>query len=69
MTKNSGMIVETKTGITGRTINSKGLINGKVPVYAATEFRKFEGIDVPIAFSDRAMLCNPTTLTIKGFID
>jgi len=51
--KNAGQIVETKTGLVGRTYNHETLINGKVRVY--TEKGK--------------MLCDPTTLKLKGFID
>lgn len=53
--KNPGMIVETKTGKIGRTYNSKGLINGKVPVY--------------IGESETPILCDLTTLKRIGFID
>jgi hypothetical protein len=35
MGKNSGIIVRTKAGKLGRTYLSKGIINGKVPVYLA----------------------------------
>lgn len=51
--KNAGQIVETKTGLVGRTYNHEKLINGKVRVY--TDKGK--------------MLCDPTTLKLKGFID
>lgn len=51
--KNAGQIVETKTGLVGRTYSHETLINGKVRVY--TEKGK--------------MLCDPTTLKLKGFID
>jgi hypothetical protein len=69
MAKNRGMLVETKGGIIGKTINSKGLINGKIPVYAATAFKCIDGVYVPVAFSEKAILCEPASLTIKGFID
>jgi hypothetical protein len=51
--KNAGHIVETKSGLTGRTYNHECLINGKVRVY--TDKGK--------------LLCTPNTLKIKGFID
>ena len=51
--KNAGYIVETKTGLRGRTYHSEGLINNKVIVH--TEKRK--------------LLCVPDTLKIIGFID
>lgn len=51
--KNAGQIVETKTGLIGRTYNHKSYINGKVCVY--TDKGK--------------LLCDPNTLKLKGFID
>ena len=51
--ENAGQIVETKTGLFGRTYNDENLINGKVRVYT----------------SKGKMLCDPTTLKLKGFID
>ena len=51
--KNAGQIVETKTGLIGRTYNHENLINGKARVY--TEKGK--------------LLCDPNTLILKGFID
>lgn len=62
MRENSGYLVETKTGKRGRTYHSKGLINGKVPVYLEDENKK-------LSFSDNAILCDPATLRIIGFID
>lgn len=51
--KNSGQIVETKNGLTGRTYNHEELVYGKVRVY-----------------TDKGnLLCDPTTLKLKGFID
>ncbi len=60
MAKNPGLIVETKTGKTGRTFTKKGLINGKVPVYVIVDEN---------SYSDIAMLCDPKTLIQKGIID
>lgn len=51
--KNAGQLVETKTGLIGRTYSHESLINGKVRVY--TEKGK--------------LLCDPTTLKLKGFVD
>ncbi len=51
--KNAGCLVITKKGITGRTYSHESLINGKIRVY--TDKGKF--------------LCDPDTLTLKGFID
>jgi len=52
---NPGYLVETKNGKKGRTYHSKGLINGKIPVY-------IEGEEKPI-------LCIPDTLKLKGYVD
>lgn len=52
--KKAGMLVETKTGRTGRTYNSEELVNGKIKVWTV------EGIK---------LLCDPNSLKIKGFID
>ena len=60
MKNNSGYIVQTKSGKRGRTYHSKGTINGKVPVYLLDDSEK------P---SETAMLCDPKTLKIDGFID
>jgi len=62
MTKNSGHIVRTKNGKIGRTYHNKPYINGKAPVY----LEKTEGKK---DFSDTAILCDPETCTIIGFID
>ena len=51
--KNSGDLVETKSGLIGRTYRHESLIDGKVRVY--TEKGK--------------LLCDPTTLKLKGFVD
>jgi hypothetical protein len=51
--QNAGRIVITKTGLIGRTYNRDPLINGKQPVY--TDKGK--------------LLCDPGTLTLRGFID
>jgi len=51
--KNSGMIVETKSGLVGRTKNVDSYVNGKVKVYT----------------DKGNLLCDPTTLKQIGFID
>lgn len=56
----AGYLVETKTGKKGRTYHSKGLINGKVPVYLEINEREY---------SDKAILCDPDTIKIRGFVD
>lgn len=51
--KNAGQIVETKSGLVGRTYAHEELINGKMRVYT----------------SKGNMLCDPSTLKLTGFID
>lgn len=58
--KDPGYIVETKDGKMGRTFHSKKFVNGKVPVYLETS---------PGIYSTNGTLCDPRTLTHKGFID
>ena len=58
--KNPGRIVRTKSGMIGRTYNKKGLIKNKVPVYLRIDKDKY---------GDNAILCDPETLIIIGFID
>lgn len=50
---NKGYLVETKSGILGRTYHSDPLVNGKQRVYT------LKG----------NMLCDPGKLKLKGFID
>jgi hypothetical protein len=50
---NQGYIVETKSGLVGRTFHSDPLVNGKQRVYTVTG----------------NLLCDPGTLKLKGFID
>ena len=68
-----GHIVQTKSGKIGRTFRSKGMINGKVLVYIATETKELncDGKIVfhPVAYSENATLCDPLGLKIIGFID
>jgi hypothetical protein len=59
-TKKSGYIVETKDGKKGRTFHSKGIINDKIPVYLETS---------PFQYATQAILCDPKTLKLRGFID
>ena len=61
-TSNAGYLVITKTGKSGRTFYSKGLINNKVPVYLELEGQ-------PYCYTDKAILCDPKTLQTVGFID
>lgn len=53
--ENAGYVVETKDEKIGRTYHEKEKINGKVQVF-------IEGEETPL-------LCDPTGLKIKGFID
>lgn len=55
--KNSGYIVETKTGKVGRTYHNEPMVNGKQPVY------------IEVGEKTLKMLCNPTSLKLKGFVD
>lgn len=51
--KNSGMFVQTKSGLTGRTFNHEDSVNGKIRVYT----------------EKGGLLCDPKTLRVIGFID
>lgn len=80
MAKGSGYLVETKTGLLGRTYHSEKMVNGKVRVYLLDEpqlelfkkndflkqvaFKKSSSKNVPLK-----MLCDPHKLKVKGFID
>jgi hypothetical protein len=64
MKENAGYLVETKDGKQGRTYHAKGLVNGKVPVYLLEGDTK-----IRIKFSDCAILCDPKSLTIQGYLD
>lgn len=62
--------MQTKEGKTGRTYHHKGLINGKVPVYVATQITTDKnGIDVPTQYDTKAILCQPSSLKTIGFIN
>ncbi|MDH6354699.1 hypothetical protein M2132_001028 [Dysgonomonas sp. PH5-45] len=56
--QNSGYLVLTKSGLSGRTYHKDELINGKQPIYVKYENNK-----------DLKLLCDPESLTVKGFID
>lgn len=51
--KRSGMLVQTKSGLTGRTFNHEDSVNGKVKVYT----------------DKGNLLCEPKTLKVIGFVD
>ncbi len=55
MGKNSGCLVETKSGKQGRTYYREKLINKKLVVH-------IEGMSVP-------MLCDPKSVKIIGYVD
>jgi hypothetical protein len=52
--ENAGLLVETKSGVTGRTYNKEGLVNGKVRVHGV---------------NGEKLLCSLKNLTLKGYID
>lgn len=55
-----GYIVETRDGKKGRTFHNKGLIQQKVPVYLDEKASDL---------NQNAILCDPKSLKIIGFID
>jgi hypothetical protein len=52
--KKAGQLVETQKGVLGRTYNNETLVNGKVRVHCVDGSK---------------LLCDPSKLTLKGFID
>ena len=68
--KDPGYLVETRDGKTGRTYNSKEVVNGKIPVYLCTEFDEDRPeLKIPVAFAEQPILCDPKSLKRTGFID
>lgn len=57
MSKNSGYLVETKTGKKGRTYHSENLINKKTVVH------------IDVDGKDIKLLCDPKSLILLGYID
>lgn len=57
MSKDSGYLVETKTGKKGRTYHREGLVNKKMVVH------------IEINGKDTKMLCDPKSVKITGFVD
>lgn len=57
MSKNSGCMVETKTGVKGRTYHREGLVNKKMVVHIESDGKEVK------------MLCDPQTVKIIGYID
>jgi hypothetical protein len=60
MSKDSGYLVETKTGKQGRTYHRERLLNGKVIVHLETEEENNQNIKY---------LCDPQTVKIIGYVD
>ena len=52
--KNAGKIVQTNSGLKGRTYNKESLVNGKICVYCENGTK---------------LLCDPNSLKVTGFID
>lgn len=66
MSKNSGYLVETKSGKRGRTYHRENLVNQKMVVYL------IDDNDDNIINEDNKelkMLCDPKTIKIIGYID
>ena len=57
MSKDSGYLVETKTGKKGRTYHREGLVNKKIVVH------------LDVNGKDMKMLCDPKSITVTGFVD
>jgi len=57
MSKNSGYLVETKTGKQGRTYHRDASVNGKTVVYVEIEGKIHK------------MLCDPKTIKVVGYVD
>lgn len=57
MSKDSGYLVRTKTGKTGKTYHRDGLVNKKMVVYVNVDGKEVK------------MLCDPKTIEITGYVD
>jgi hypothetical protein len=57
MSKNSGYLVRTKSGLEGRTYHREALVNGKTVVHINKDEKTLK------------MLCDPKTIEIIGYID
>lgn len=53
----------------GRTYTSKGLINGKVPVYFASTVVEMNNVQIIQHYEDKASLCFQRDLITIGFIN
>lgn len=57
MSKDSGYLVETKTGKKGRTYHRDTKVNGKTVVYVEIDCKIIK------------MLCDPETIKVVGYVD
>ena len=57
MSKDSGYLVKTKTGIEGRTFHREGLVNKKMVVHIEKDGKTVK------------MLCDPKSVEIIGYVD
>jgi hypothetical protein len=57
MSKDSGCLVETKSGKIGRTYHREGLVNKKMVVHIEEDGKTIK------------MLCDPKTIKITGYVD
>jgi len=55
--RNPGYLVETKTGVKGRTYHREGIVNKKMVVHVMVDDK------------DVKMLCDPKTVKIIGYVD
>lgn len=60
-------IVRTKSGKLGAIKRLEERVNGKVPVYMASEMD--EKNEFPKSYSENAMLCDGLNIRVVGFID
>ena len=60
MNKDSGYLVETKTGKQGRTYHRERLLNGKLIVHIETDEENSQNLNY---------LCDPQSVKIIGYVD
>jgi|APIni6443716594_1056825.scaffolds.fasta_scaffold377745_1 hypothetical protein len=65
MSKTAGYLVETKTGLKGRTFHSEKLLNSKMIVHLIDENDNLQTINGV----ETKMLCDPKSIKIIGYID
>ncbi len=66
--RNPGHLVELPDGKQGRTYNNQDPINGKIPVYIATEYEEDDDIKVAVKFDKEGRLFKPEDLKVIGLI-